>query len=638
MDASYNTSQKYLLPIEFNEATKDLKRKLKYLESFEDPSFLFLADTEGTLSIYINSSLLITSLPLRAMLTTDEESPSVVAKKLKAAKDLSKVFSCVETPTSQYFLAIDTRFIGYKSGTIHDMAKLVSESNEHLKFIEKKFEQCTTFWLTASRKYNAELTLMENASKAANAKFGNVRGGKGKDQKTLIQDLGLLGCTLTDGLRKYFEKLDPKGKDLVTREETIQEGFEKIENSLTNLIMPSLEVVLLKLSTLRSFAQFPEKYGVIGLDLQLVDVAIERLFALYQRLEELNLHIVEAKLDIKNFYVFLNKNLIKLTSGNQIDETELALNPLYKYVVDHTRLEKFINNKNGEFKMEKCKAMLEKSHKMMGGITKQLSPTKPLDYRLIENMEKAYGIVDSEQSQPEKISELIKEAKEVFGQISQGPSECISKFYRPLQQTQLSSSGSSVVYDLHVEAKAITHDTSQSVSFGEEGKVVIKEANLCDSNDFDSHVMFTIKYNVCGGKISYLSVYHQIVPKKVCVEDGIQINVSLIELPTDFDLYECVFHGDKNLLVLLKPQDQSINKSYVGIIDLEKLAFQTIEFDENINNFEEYIQQNYKEMVACQLRLEKEKVIDTIAVSNLASIGEGMFSVLLHNRKQVFYR
>ena len=37
----YNSAQKYLLPIEFNETTKNFKRKLKYLESYESPTFLF---------------------------------------------------------------------------------------------------------------------------------------------------------------------------------------------------------------------------------------------------------------------------------------------------------------------------------------------------------------------------------------------------------------------------------------------------------------------------------------------------------------------------------------------------------------------------------------------------------------------
>lgn len=94
-DKTFNSAQKYLLPIEFNEATKSFKRKLKYLESFKDPNFLFVASQNGFLNVYLNSCFPIAEIDLKNVLNISEmdESFSLVKiPKMIVAKDLSKLF------------------------------------------------------------------------------------------------------------------------------------------------------------------------------------------------------------------------------------------------------------------------------------------------------------------------------------------------------------------------------------------------------------------------------------------------------------------------------------------------------------------------------------------------------------------
>jgi WD40 repeat protein len=94
----FNSAQKYLLPIEFNEATKSFKRKLKYLESFKDPNFLFVASQNGFLNIYLNSCFPIAEISLQNVLNTTEQTNSFGSneipkiQKMIVAKDLSKLF------------------------------------------------------------------------------------------------------------------------------------------------------------------------------------------------------------------------------------------------------------------------------------------------------------------------------------------------------------------------------------------------------------------------------------------------------------------------------------------------------------------------------------------------------------------
>jgi hypothetical protein len=139
-----SSAQKFLLPIEYNEATKNLKRKLKYFESFENPCFLFLADEKNNLSIYLNSCFLIAKVNMAEVCGTEGVLAGVESfkiDKIKAAKDLSKLFLQIQIENSSYLSIVDTRFFGYKSGMITDISKLLFEANEHIKFIENKTEE-----------------------------------------------------------------------------------------------------------------------------------------------------------------------------------------------------------------------------------------------------------------------------------------------------------------------------------------------------------------------------------------------------------------------------------------------------------------------------------------------------------------
>ena len=225
---AYNSSQKLLLPIEFNEQSKNLKRKLKFFESTishssgecpceqeERPLFLFVANSNGQLSIFINSWFPITSFPLSSMIQAEDISKKsvILTKKMKAAKDLSKLFLLLKCDKAHHFLTIDTRFIGYRSGVINDVSKIIYESFEFLKFIENKFEECTTFWNIAFRKYNFEISQMEKAwnindkSKVGATDKSN-KESKDKSAKSIIEDLKMLVVysMMSKGLQKYFEQ------------------------------------------------------------------------------------------------------------------------------------------------------------------------------------------------------------------------------------------------------------------------------------------------------------------------------------------------------------------------------------------------------------------------------------------------
>lgn len=292
-----NIAQKFLLPIEFTEATKAFKRKLKYYESLENASYLFCADKDSNLSIYLNGCFPVAHIPITRMIATDIVSEKFTAKarKIKAAKDLSKLFMEVECDNIVYFLTLDTRFLGYKSGLINDVGKQIYESFEFLKFIENKTEECTTFWMIAQKKYNAELGILERAIKKADK--SKQKDKKPSDIKEVTEELRMLHVysVLTPGMQSYITSISKERKELAKREEVIQNELDKIENLVTNFIMPSIETMLLKLSGLRALSETKERYEMVGLSLDLINKMIEKMFYLFQKYEEINLAIVEAK-------------------------------------------------------------------------------------------------------------------------------------------------------------------------------------------------------------------------------------------------------------------------------------------------------------------------------------------------------
>lgn len=162
--------------------------------------------------------------------------------------------------------------------------------------------------------------------------------------------------------------------------------------------------------------------------------------------------IVEAKLNIKNLYVFISKNAMKFANlKNQQEDNDTALNTLNKYIVDMNRLLKFISS-SGELRLEKCKTLLENSSKLIGSSAKDISEPNQLESLFIQNLEKAYarrGAFEDEsmyKAKDGRIGVLLKETKEIFSQIYSLPEASISKFYRPLQQTILGTKSKAVIF------------------------------------------------------------------------------------------------------------------------------------------------------------------------------------------------
>ena len=668
-----------------------MKRKLKFFETtvtnssgecpweqIERPLFLFIADSNGQLRIYINSWFPITSLSLNKMIQTDEiENKFIVqTKRIKAAKDLSKLYLLTKLDKMHYFLMIDTRFIGYKSSLINDVSKLIYESFEYLKFIENKFEEWTTFWNIAFKKYSFEISQMEKSCNISDKskpgtsdKTSNI-----KSDKSIIEDLKMLAVysMMSKGLQKYFEQIISVNlKELAKREETIQNELDKIENFVTNFIISAIEVVMLKLSTLKGYANKKVKakedtdshglmQNIVGVDGDLVDGALERLFKLQRNFEALNLLIVEAKLDIKNFYVFISKNASKIAIlNNQQEDNDTALNTLNKYIVDMNRLLDFIKS-NEDLRLEKWKLLMENSSKVIGGSSEDLNAPNQLESLFIQNFEKVFSKRVSKEDSVSKIIDgnigvLLKETKDIFNRIYHLPCNSISKFYRPLQQILLGTKDETVIFDMYTESNSLSEENESHNELNEESKITIQESNMCDSNRFTSEVLFAIKYQLGKEKRDFLWIYYQRTEKKVYLEDNISFNIALEELPANYNLCEWTFYGKKSLILLLKPKYEMMDEqSILWTINLENLQYNNDCFDQRINNLESYIEDKISDLQYGQLefsnlweksllkgsrvgnsqnKINNIKVIDTLSVNGLTSSGSGSYSVLLHNRK-----
>ncbi|CAI2387415.1 unnamed protein product [Moneuplotes crassus] len=645
-------TEKYLLPIEFKESTKKFKRKLRYLEGYQNPVFCFVANEEGQLSIYMNGAFPVTHLSIAN--TMQLEGHDILVKKMKTTKDLSKLFMLSNIGPSSLLMTLDTRFLGYKSGAIHAMAKLIYESNEYVSFIQKNYEQCWTFFSKALKKYNAELFLIEKACLKAEKALYEKQEKKSKDVREDLKMM-IMYSHMTKGFESYLSKIATERKELVKRDEIIQTELEEILKVITKDIMTSIEVILLKLSTLRSYSLIKEKYQILGLDTEMIDQAIEKLFVLYAKSEQLNLNVVEAKLNTKNFYTFINKLSFKIDNGDGApDESEYALNPLNKIIYDSTRLLKFLESDKDLFKMNNLKSLLEKSSGMMSTFSKTLDTSKTPDKTLMDNLVKAFAgkkISDSEEREShsqEKISSIVAEIKEIFQQIYKLPESRISKYYQPLQKIQLTSSENDQVLDFYV-------DSFNEFDAKEESKLRKREVNLCDRNGYKSDVITAVKY-CCRNDINVICIYFQRLDKKLDLSDSHSINLCLYEIPENYDITEAVFHTKNILLGILRPWDDSESNSYILKINLEKAVFKEISTDDlnpNRNNsddgsedeekcmeynLEEFVKANFDEFPREVIQSHDiiEKINDRDAYG-LASSGGKQWSVV-HKRRNVLFR
>lgn len=253
---------------------------------------------------------------------------------------------------------------------------------------------------------------------------------------------------------------------------------------------------------------------MLGLDTNLIDLATEKFLRLYQKYEELNLLTIEAKLDIKNFYTFINKYALRLSSINEPpSENENAYNPLNKYVVDINRLIKFIDNKNGEFRLERCKSLLEPNKKFSQEINTESQSN--IEDIFVENLRKVYDKKESAEidSSGEKINFILQEGVDLFNKIYGLPHTRISKYYRSLQEMILSTSENSVVFDMFVDSvmmsaiKGPAMDSSRinySLRYGhkedDHNKTTVSTHNLSDSNEIVNEVVLALKYNLLNGE------------------------------------------------------------------------------------------------------------------------------------------
>jgi hypothetical protein len=419
-----------------------------------------------------------------------------------------------------------------------------------------------------------------------------------KNSTSVCEQLRLLlvYSMMSKGIQKYIETISKERKELAKREEIIQGELDKIENLVTNFIMPSVEVVLLKLEALKKMSKQREKYEIIGLDYKTIEGVIMEFFLLYQKYEELNLSIVETKLDIKNLYVFINKNSLKFASNTQPEDAELALNSLNKYIFDYNRLLKLLDS---DSKLDL------KPKNLLSSCTSPPSPsslTSPAEAML-------KNLVGS--TSPSKLLGLLQTARQRFSLLAGRMSETVSPYFGHKFQMGLAS-GESKVLDLFIEVQ-------------EESKM---SYNLCDAKRVHD-LLVAVNYWVGGRWVMVVFL------QKGEAEIG---HFAAVQLPDDYEVAEAIFVGGGKLLVLLK-STEGLNRSVVGTMNYVELMYFEVKFKEDKIDLEQAILEKLSIAGMNKFKFEEDKshIIDNINTSNLSSSGSNLFSVLVQKRKLVFY-
>ena len=391
--------------------------------------------------------------------------------------------------------------------------------------------------------------MIEKACNKTPKHLKSLENTDGQPKPSINEDLKMLvvHSLMTKGLQKYIENVAKDRKELARREEKIQDELDKAENSITNIILTCVETVLLKLSKLKALALQPEKYKIIGLDINLIEAAIDKFYKLYQKYEELNLVVIEAKLDIKNFFCFLNKYAIKFEGINQTEENQNTYNPLNKYVVDYDRLIKFIEDKNEQFRLENCMKLLETSKK--GHVVVDQENSKPIQTQFLDKLSDVYDKKESSSDDAtanQKIDHLKNQAKDLVNQIYELPRACISRYIRPVQVTQLCSSDQGHVLDMYVNSSVVNNNSNTTNEEGDSKATFTK--NLGDSEGVVSDVLIAIKYQLIDSVL--LCIYFQKVEKKLD-PDAIPVNFACTTLPRGTDIIEASFSNYGQLIMTL---------------------------------------------------------------------------------------
>lgn len=211
-------------------------------------------------------------------------------------------------------MILDTKFIGYKSALLEAIFSPLYQAQNYLKHLETKYGEIQTFWKNAMMKFLGEKESIERFIKK------EIEEEQKRDLTiepmvlSAIQDLKLMatkGIT-SPGLEKYLREEVFNKEDISKLEIQVYQQLSRIEEIINLEIFSSIEQVIFLLSKIIGPSKLIEVETLFGIDKGTLDTVIESTSMLYYKFEDLFLHISEAKLDIKNFFVYLNYQCLQM--------------------------------------------------------------------------------------------------------------------------------------------------------------------------------------------------------------------------------------------------------------------------------------------------------------------------------------
>eukprot|EP01017_Pseudomicrothorax_dubius_P026404 TRINITY_DN2944_c0_g1_i13.p1 TRINITY_DN2944_c0_g1~~TRINITY_DN2944_c0_g1_i13.p1 ORF type:complete len:694 (-),score=168.92 TRINITY_DN2944_c0_g1_i13:165-2246(-) len=315
-------------------SNKNNLRKLQFLQNLaQTPMMLLIGDLSAAIAFSWNGLIDLGGFRLDSHI----KESSYQIDSMLWDRNLLRIWVAGQTESRRYLTALDTKAFAVHKSDINKIGYIFSTIQELIDYSRSSFTSFNAYLKEINKSFTSKVGILDDLLKEA--KISNPVNAE------LLKFFLSGACPVP--LKQYFTKELFDQKILQKMDENITIGFNNLHETLLESFQNSIERLLVCISHLKGLSPLvgdgDSSLGLLRRDL--LDKLHESLRAFLLRSEEALILITEAKADIRNFIIWLNKCVSKSTAEAEM-EIEGTKNPLSKIPVDVGRLHDFLRDED----------------------------------------------------------------------------------------------------------------------------------------------------------------------------------------------------------------------------------------------------------------------------------------------------
>jgi hypothetical protein len=543
-----------------------------------------------------------------------------------------------ELPNSKLFIVnVETNILAFYKDEINMLGYLLSYVEEHMNYIKNTFHSILGQLKEIQKNFYSKIAILEDCIKSNNNTSSNPIAELANYLKT---------GALSSSLSQYFSKELYDCKILQKMDETINNTFNNIQDFVMESILNAIERVLVLLNYLENCAK-EETYLLLGLELEDLKKFSDYLVKLHLKSDQFLNDVTEAKINVRNLIVWMNKCVLK----NMENETEIENSKSYlnKFSFDLDRLYHLLEDDN----------LFYMKHLFEYFQDNQLKTVPKKDEKLINltnNIQSNDNRVHLEDELEDSIQAYIMESVEQqilqssFGlPEDNSKSQQLSLYNDPINVLFTRSENFNFKFLLQsIEEmwKKVYSKPCNTISKTFQSRKLIELGDI----DYQNHVIaysvqdssteqFDVAYLTKLGDIDCILLVRNNTAKKAAQD--LELEVAIIQIPDNYTLKEMLILRNNYILCLLVNNVinmQSKEKPHSIIGQTSTKAMHVLKLKERASNINilERLMARSNETRANALDFQRYYKIDSANVAKLRASQKGMVSVVVDDNKMVF--